>query len=221
MSTTLANAGPVDLVAELEAQFGDKLTKARTDFQENQSERQKLDVKRGKLAAQKSNLEAKRKECLIAHGKGEKGAVDKRAKAEADLKAVNEEIEAVDEAVAYESERTGTLQIQLQDMETKLADAKKRQIQNGHFNALIAKKEEFIEFFTQSCVSLGELVNIANDLIFVEGHALYEQATEDIVLRTARLLLIQDHKYTEVYSGLALARREFPVTALVPPPESD
>lgn len=218
MSTQLTG---VDLVAELEAQFGDKLTKARADFQENQSDRQKLDLKRTALDTRKTKLEARRKECLIDHGKGVKGAAAKRAEAEAELTSVNDEIEAVDAAIAFETERTGTLQAQLVAMETKLAAAKKQQIQNQFAEALRLKKEEFIVTFVECCVLHGQMVNISNDLIFVEGHVQFEQVMEDLVLRTARQLLIQDHKYTEAYSGLALARREFPVTALVPPPESD
>lgn len=221
MSTAqIAGAGQ-DLVAELEAQFGDRLTRARADYQENQSDRQKLDAKRGNLSAKKTKLEAKRKECLIAHGKGEKGAVAKRAEAEAELKSVNEEIEAVDEAIAYETERTGTLQTQLSEMETKLAEARKIQVQTRFAEALKAKKEDFITAYVMACTLLGEMVNAANDLIRAEGNALYDLVVEDLVLRTSPLILKDHHKYTDAQSVLGLARREFTVIALVPPPESD
>src|SRR5437899_2416697 len=118
-----------DLVAELEKQFGDKLTKAREDYHENQAERDRLDKRRAKLLEKKAALEADHKKRLIDHGKGVTGAAEKRAKAERELAEANQLIEAVDAAIAYESERTGALHADLHEMEARLGEAKRRQVQ--------------------------------------------------------------------------------------------
>lgn len=213
----LEGAETENLVAEVEEQLGDKLTKARADFKENQSERQRLDVKRTNLSTKKTKLEANRKECLIQHGKGVKGAAAKRAEAEAELAAINGEIEAVDAAITSETELTGTLQTELQEMEAKLLEAKHRQVQLDLAKKLTAKKEDFIAYHSESCTALGELVELSNQLVEVGGNAFLDQVLEDLLIRTSRITMIDQYKFTVPQSRLGLVQRVFEVTALVPP----
>lgn len=214
---TITGAEPENLVAEVEDQLGDKLIKARADFKENQSERQRLDVKRTNLATKKTKLEANRKECLIQHGKGVKGAAAKRAEAEAELASTNGEIEAVDAAIASEAELAGILQAQLQEMEAKLTEAKHRQAQLDLAQKLTAKKEEFIAYHSEACAALGELVDLSNHLVEVGGNAYLDQVLEDLLIRTSRITMIDQYKFTVPQSRLGLVQRIFEVTALVPP----
>lgn len=207
-----------DLVAQLESQLGDTLKQARADFAENTKERERLDQRRRKLIARKSSVEANHKQLLIEHGKGIQGAAAKRNKAESELAEINQEIEAVDAAIAYESEQGGILGASLDEMEAKLADARKRQVQMQIAEALTEKKEAFIAAFTSSCTLLADVVRLSDRLIAAEGRAFLDQTLEDLLFRTNRGVLMDSYRYTEVQSGLGLAQRIFEVKALVPPP---
>jgi hypothetical protein len=222
-SMTKQAAAPetADLVAQLEAQLGDTLKKARADFAENLKERARLDQRRQELIARKTSVEANHKQLLIEHGKGVQGAAAKRNKVERELADIIQEIEAVDAAIVYESEQGTVLGSSLDEMEGKLKDAHKRQVQMQIAEILTEKKEAFITAFTNSCTLLAEVVRLADQLIAADGRTYIEQILEDLLFRTNRGILMDSYKYTEVQSGLGLAQRIFEVKALVPPPETE
>lgn len=217
---TDAAPGSANLVAEVEEQLGDKLAQARAAFDENVKERDRLQKKHAGLTKRQGELKADHRKLLVDHGKGVKGAAEKRGKVESELADVNSEIEAVDAAIAYESERSVPLQTALKELEAQLEDARKRQIQAEIATELTAKKEAFISAFTSACTLLAETVKLADRLLAAEGKPFLDQALEDLLFRTNRGVLIDSFKFTEVQSGLGLAQRIFEVKALVPPSPS-
>lgn len=211
---------PPNPVAELEKELGEELIKARADYAANSEERVRLADRRKVLLAHKADVELEHRKRLIEQGRGIKGAADRRKQSDADLAEVESELSAVDAAISFEEERAETLGKTLAVMEAKLVEARRRHTQKTLADALVAKKEEFIATFVNGCILAGELVQIAERLIAIDGRPLLDQTLEDLLLRTNRLLLIDRFKFTEPQSTLGLARRAFEVTALLPPPES-
>jgi len=211
MSEPLTGAGqPVD---------PEKLAEVRAAVQENQQEREKLDKKRAKLLEKRTALESDRAKHLIDHGKGIKGAAEKRKSAEDELAETNRLIEAVDAAIQFEAGQGEGLNATLVQMEAQLELDRKRKIQESIAEELSEAKEEFIDLFTECCTKLGEVVRLGDRLVAAEGLPLLNEVLDDILIRSHRTVLIDRFKFTEPQSGLGLARREFVVTALNPPPE--
>lgn len=206
-------------VAELEKELGAELQNARADYAANSQERVRLADRRKVLLAHKADVELEHRQRLIEQGRGVKGAADRRKQSDADLAEVESELSAVDAAVSFEDERAQTLETALRVMEARLDEARRRYTQQTIVDALTAKKEEFVVNFIAGCTILGELVNLSEKLLAIDGRPLLNQALEDLLLRTNRLLLIDRFKFIEPRSNLELARREFVVSALLPPAE--
>jgi len=208
-------------VAQAEAELGGKLQQLRKDHAANATERTRLLERRAVLVAHKADVELERRKRMIEQGRGITGATQRRKESDSDLAEVENEIQAVDAAISFEDERSQTLSTELEKLEKVIAEARLKHNQQQLAAAVMAKKEEFISSFLAGCVQLGEMVQLAEKLMSIDGQQLLNEALEDLYMRTNRLLMIDRLKYTEPQSAMAIARRSFEVTALLPPSESE